>query len=73
MPLTDAEASELLQLQDARLKLDTGRMPSRVVFQGHETDFAKIDRDRLEQRIGDLQTKSASSTGRTRRALRFGL
>jgi hypothetical protein len=73
MPLTDAEAAELLSLQAARLKLNTGTLPDRVVFHGHETNFAKIDRPRLETRIGELESKAASPRGRTRGALRFRL
>lgn len=73
MALTTAEQTELDSLNAALLQLRTGKMPSRVVFLGHETDFAKIDLTDLKTRVGELTAKAASPTGRTRGAIRFNL
>lgn len=60
MALTAAEQSELSSLQAARTQLLSGQMPSRVVYQGRETEFAKIDANMLDQRIAFLSRKGVS-------------
>jgi hypothetical protein len=73
MALTASQQAELDSLQAALLKLRTGQMPSRVVFLGHETDFARVDLGDLKTRVSELESMAASPTGRARTALRFNL
>jgi hypothetical protein len=59
MALTPAEASELQSLSDALLKLRTGKLPSKIVFNGQETDFAKVDLGDLRARVDELTAQAA--------------
>lgn len=71
MALTTDEATELASLKAALLLLRTGKMPSKIVYQGRETDFAKVDLADLKGRVAELTAKANSRTGRTRGALTF--
>lgn len=64
MALTTAEQTELDSLTAALLQLRTGQMPSRVVYQGRETNFAKVDLNDLKARVFQLTRKANCGSGR---------
>ena len=54
--------------------LDTAELTSKVVYNGQEIDYAKIDPARLEARIATLEAlQAASSVARRRGAVGFRL
>lgn len=65
MALTSAAQAELDGLKAALQALRTGKMPSRVVYQGRETDFAKIELVDVKSRVAQLERAAAGeSVGR---------
>lgn len=75
MALTSAQAAELASLNAALLQLRTGQLPSRITYNGEQTDFAKIDLNDLRARVDQLNglALSPSPRQRTRGAIRFRL
>ena len=74
MALSDLDTAELTSLRGARTLLLSGRLPAKVVYNGQEIDYAKIDPARLEARIAALETQqAAASITRRRGAVGFRL
>jgi hypothetical protein len=71
MALTIDEELELSSLKDALLKLRTGRMPSKILYNGRETDFAKVDLQDLKDRVTELTSLATAPTRRRRGAVGF--
>lgn len=69
MALTTDEEAELLSLKGALLAIRTGKLPSRILYNGQETDYAKVDLGDLRGRVQELEGKQASRSGRTRGAI----
>lgn len=73
--LTAAEQSELDGLNAALLAFRTGQLPARIVYNGVQTDFSKLDLDDLRNRIGVLNDRAISQAPprphRSRGAIRF--
>ena len=77
MALSPAQSSELASLNDALLRLRTGKLVSKVVYNGQETDFSKVDLNDLRSRVTELtdlsQRPDTALPIRSRGAVRFRL
>lgn len=67
MALTTAEAAELASLTDALTRARTGQLVTRIVYNGQETDFSKVDLPDLRARVEELNSLAASSSCTRRR------
>lgn len=67
MALTPDEQEELDDLKGALRKLRTGKLPSKILYQGRQTDFAKVDLQDLKDRVTELTNAAATPAVTPRR------